>query len=506
MSTTYSRGGNGSGSVNSLGKFGLQGGAGQTRAASVAWGAAAADARASAAWRNPLLLLAGIICLIDGLAVLLPPIVVPIFKSQSAGGTLLNVSFSAFACFLAINLLWFCGAYGRSLADRLTDQVRRAWLALILTMAAISGLIFIIGAPADRLALMAWLLIDFVALFAIRLGVVAAVAALRARGRLSTTAAVIDLVEQTGDFAQRLTRGAPELYLAGVFFADHTAAPGRSISDLIKLATLFRIDDVFVRVGMGTAQSTLSNVLQHLNILHTRVHVCPDLPHLAATPIHRAGVVRGTVALTAQKLPIETWGIVAKRVEDLVLGSIALILVAPVMLLVAIAIKFDSPGPIFFRQARQGFNNNAIVVFKFRTMKHNTGGGPGTGGVVQAKRADPRVTRLGRFLRRSSIDELPQLFNVLKGEMSLVGPRPHAIAHNEQYSALIAEYLGRHRVQPGITGWAQANGFRGETDTLEKMRSRVEYDLHYIENWSILFDLKIILLTAWSIMIGRNAY
>ncbi|HVY17104.1 MAG TPA: undecaprenyl-phosphate glucose phosphotransferase [Rhodopila sp.] len=432
--------------------------------------------------------------------------IVPAFNIQGSTDSLINVLFSAFASFLALNLLWICGAYGQNLSDRLPDQVRRAWLALVLTMAAISGLVLLTGAPADHSALIAWLLIDLIALFAIRLGVVTVVSFLRARGQLATTAAVIDLVDQGGSFAQGLTRNAPELYLAGVFFADDVAAPGRALSDLVKLAGLFRIDDVFVRVGLGTAESTLSNVLRMLNVIHTRVHVCPDIPHLSSTPIHRTGVVHGAVALTTQKLPIETWGSVAKRIEDLVLASVALIVAMPVMVLVAIAIKLDSPGPVFFHQARQGFNNNTITVLKFRTMKHNTNDNLGIGRVVQATRGDARITRVGRFLRRSSIDEVPQLFNVLKGEMSLVGPRPHAIAHNEQYSALITEYLGRHRVQPGITGWAQANGFRGETDTLEKMRSRVEYDLYYVENWSILFDLRIIAQTAWSIIFGRNAY
>jgi putative colanic acid biosynthesis UDP-glucose lipid carrier transferase len=170
--------------------------------------------------------------------------------------------------------------------------------------------------------------------------------------------------------------------------------------------------------------------------------------------------------------------------------------------IIAAAIKLDSPGPVFFRQRRYGFNNDAIVVWKFRTMHHR----PDDETVVpQATRNDPRVTRVGRFLRRTSLDELPQIFNVLTGEMSLVGPRPHAVAHNEQYAKIIDDYLSRHRVKPGITGWAQVNGLRGETDTPEKMRLRVQHDLYYIDNWSFLFDLKILALTPFA-AINRNAY
>jgi putative colanic acid biosynthesis UDP-glucose lipid carrier transferase len=179
------------------------------------------------------------------------------------------------------------------------------------------------------------------------------------------------------------------------------------------------------------------------------------------------------------------------------------LLLIPILALIALAIKLDSPGPVFFRQRRYGFNNNAIVVWKFRTMKADMVRDDTV--VPQATRNDPRVTRVGRFLRRTSLDELPQIFNVLRGEMSLVGPRPHAVAHNEQYAKIIDDYLSRHRVKPGITGWAQVNGLRGETDTPEKMRERVQFDLYYIDNWSFWLDLKIMALTPFA-AINRNAY
>jgi putative colanic acid biosynthesis UDP-glucose lipid carrier transferase len=173
------------------------------------------------------------------------------------------------------------------------------------------------------------------------------------------------------------------------------------------------------------------------------------------------------------------------------------------MAAIAVAIKMDSPGPVLFRQRRYGFNNEDIEVLKFRTMYHFR---PPEVGFVQATRDDPRVTRLGALLRKSSLDELPQLFNVLGGSMSLIGPRPHAIAHNEQFVPLVASYDARHKVKPGITGWAQVNGFRGETDNIEKMRARVEHDIYYIENWSLWFDLKILILTALVVWTHPNAY
>jgi putative colanic acid biosynthesis UDP-glucose lipid carrier transferase len=172
------------------------------------------------------------------------------------------------------------------------------------------------------------------------------------------------------------------------------------------------------------------------------------------------------------------------------------------MLLIAIAIKLDSKGPVLFKQRRYGLNGEVIQVLKFRTMKTLDDGVM----VVQASKDDPRITTLGRFLRKTSLDELPQFWNVLQGNMSIVGPRPHAVAHNEEYRQLIEGYMLRHKVKPGITGWAQVNGFRGETETLDKMQSRVEYDLFYINHWSLAFDLKIIGLTIIKGFINKSAY
>jgi Undecaprenyl-phosphate glucose phosphotransferase len=192
----------------------------------------------------------------------------------------------------------------------------------------------------------------------------------------------------------------------------------------------------------------------------------------------------------------------SKRALDFLVAFTAVVLFSPLLLLVAIAIKLDSPGPVLFRQTRHGFNNEPIEVLKFRTMKTRKSQDK----FQQTKRDDPRITRVGRLLRATNIDELPQLINVLRGEMSVVGPRPHATVHNEMFASQVRMIYRRHNVKPGITGWAQVNGLRGATETCEQMRKRIEYDLYYIDHWSIFFDIRILLMTILSRSAYVNAY
>ena len=204
--------------------------------------------------------------------------------------------------------------------------------------------------------------------------------------------------------------------------------------------------------------------------------------------------------------PIADWGTISKWLFDKIAGTLALVLLTPVMALVALAVKLDSKGPALFRQKRYGFNNELIEVYKFRSMFTDR---CDTGAVKLVTKADPRVTRVGRIIRKTSLDELPQLFNVLLGDLSLVGPRPHALqakAGTQLYDEVVDGYFARHKVKPGITGWAQINGWRGETDTEEKITKRVEHDLYYIENWSVFFDLYILLKTPGSLLKTENAY
>ena len=191
-----------------------------------------------------------------------------------------------------------------------------------------------------------------------------------------------------------------------------------------------------------------------------------------------------------------------KRASDIVLSLLILVSIFPLLLLLALLVKLTSPGPAIFRQRRYGLDGEEIVVYKLRTMTVTEDGDS----IRQCGKRDPRVTPLGAFLRRSSLDELPQLVNVLQGRMSLVGPRPHAVAHNELYRKLIKGYMQRHKVRPGLTGWAQVNGLRGETQSVEKMKARIDYDLDYLRNWSLRLDLSIIAKTVCIVLTGRNAY
>ncbi|HGY7527318.1 TPA: undecaprenyl-phosphate glucose phosphotransferase, partial [Escherichia coli] len=206
----------------------------------------------------------------------------------------------------------------------------------------------------------------------------------------------------------------------------------------------------------------------------------------------RTEEVNGIPVVPIFETPLNGINMVLKRLEDIILSVVILTLISPILIIISLCVKLTSPGPIIFKQTRYGMDGKPIKVWKFRTMVVME-----NDNVTQATKNDVRVTKVGRFLRRTSLDELPQFFNVLFGGMSIVGPRPHAVIHNEQYRSLIEGYMLRHKVKPGITGWAQINGWRGETDTLEKMEKRVEYDLEYIREWSIWLDIRIIFLTIF---------
>ncbi|EHU6064699.1 exopolysaccharide biosynthesis polyprenyl glycosylphosphotransferase, partial [Escherichia coli] len=212
--------------------------------------------------------------------------------------------------------------------------------------------------------------------------------------------------------------------------------------------------------------------------------------------------INGVPVVPLYESPLSGINMVFKRLEDIIVSLSILIVISPVLLIIACAVKFTSPGPVIFRQIRYGMDGKSIKVWKFRSMTVMEN----DNNVTQATKHDLRVTKVGKFLRRTSLDELPQFFNVLFGQMSVVGPRPHAVSHNEQYRTLIKGYMLRHKVKPGITGLAQVNGWRGETDTLDKMQKRVEYDLLYIRNWSIWLDLKIIFLTIFKGFVNKSAY
>jgi Undecaprenyl-phosphate glucose phosphotransferase len=259
-------------------------------------------------------------------------------------------------------------------------------------------------------------------------------------------------------------------------------------------------DHVILLTTANSLQMTcqLSRCLSDLPV--TVLVVLVDSPDVLATS--RVVEFGPALAIEVLRRPLSAFDLFLKRCFDLIVATTGLIVLSPFMLLVALAIKLDSPGPVLFRQTRHGFNKTRIRVFKFRTMTAVENGSQ----FRQAVRNDPRITRVGRLLRRTNIDELPQLLNVLLGQMSIVGPRPHATAHNKMFENRIGSFARRHNVKPGLTGWAQVNGCRGETDTLDKMERRVELDLQYIDNWSFFFDLRICVLTLFCKKAYANAF
>jgi Undecaprenyl-phosphate glucose phosphotransferase len=273
-----------------------------------------------------------------------------------------------------------------------------------------------------------------------------------------------------------------------------------TLDNAVNLARHTVADEVLLALPWNDT-ARLELLRERLRVLPVTVRLLPDRPisEILKLPLRDGGM---SLSIELQRSPLTIAEQFSKRLCDLVIATIALVALLPLLVVTALAIKLDSAGPVIFRQRRNGFNGREFVILKFRTMTVQEDGPE----IPQATRHDDRVTRLGRMLRRASIDELPQLYNVIRGEMSLVGPRPHARAHNDKYSALIAEYAFRHHVKPGITGWAQVNGFRGETIAIEQMQQRVEHDLWYIDNWSLGLDLTVLLRSCFEVARGTMAY
>jgi Undecaprenyl-phosphate glucose phosphotransferase len=331
-------------------------------------------------------------------------------------------------------------------------------------------------------------------------------------GALREAVAVVSLPGATGRMAKRLAReaevvvnvgigdwppadGEPDAYTGSV-------CPGGALEDVLALGRCGAIDSVVVALSEG-GNPDLQTVVEQLKSLPVQIVLCPDA--CADMGDSTAARVMGGLAMSVlADRPIGAWDFLAKLMLDKVLSLLLLVLLAPLMLVVALAIACEDAGPVIFRQRRSGWCGRSFTMFKFRTMRS----GPDNQ-FRQARRRDPRCTRVGAFLRRTSLDELPQLLNVLAGDMSLVGPRPHVDSLQTADmigQRVVAEYAQRYRVKPGMTGWAQVNGFRGGIASVEELRRRVEYDLFYIENWSLLFDLRILLLTPFAVFSGENAF
>jgi putative colanic acid biosynthesis UDP-glucose lipid carrier transferase len=321
------------------------------------------------------------------------------------------------------------------------------------------------------------------------------------------------LIVGAGELGAKVARALADDSLAGRdllgFFDDRDASrldpatAGRVLGNLDALhgeIERLGVREVYITLPLGS-QPRIQQLLERLQGTTASLYFVPDVFGISIIQ-GRLKDVNGVPVVGICETPFTGTNGLVKRISDLVLASLILVLITPVLAAVAIGVKLSSPGPVLFKQRRNGLDGEEIEVYKFRSMRVMDNGAV----VKQATKDDPRITPFGAFIRRTSLDELPQFINVLQGRMSIVGPRPHAVAHNEQYRQLIKAYMVRHKVKPGITGWAQVNGLRGETETVDKMRQRVEYDLEYLRNWSLALDLQIIVRTARLMVFDRNAY
>ncbi len=383
------------------------------------------------------------------------------------------------------------------------------WTITIVVL-IVAAFLFKISESFSRGWLLLWWSCGGLGLFGFRLAVRPLADSMIMRGRLSETVAVVGTPRSAAKVLERLDFGvgAGSAFL-GCYTDSHdgSAAEGApfvgTLDDLVSLAQQRPIDKVIISLPMDDV-SRIEAVVRRLRTFPCDVMVgLHQLDRLNPTDVRMIG---GVPAARVSRKPLEDWQVVWKGVEDKVVAGTVLLVFWPVLLLCALAIRLESPGPVIFSQRRFGFNNKPVTIYKLRTMYAEMGD---PAGGQQTIRNDPRVTRVGRVLRRTNLDELPQFINVLQGRLSVVGPRPHALtmrAADRLYHEAVAEYADRHKVRPGVTGWAQVNGLRGETDTIEKARRRVEYDLYYIDNWSLVFDLKILLLTLLRGFRDPNAY
>ena len=384
-------------------------------------------------------------------------------------------------------------------AGAIAREVLAGWVLVV-------GLLLMLGwatrtiGSFDPRVMAAWIVLTPVALFAGHVAIPVVLPRLLATEGLQRVA----VIAGAGPLGRKLAERIAATPYAGIrvagYFDDRgtgrlgtlDAAPVLgSLDQLPEYAKKSRVDLIYVTLPMAS-QPRIMKLLDGLHDTTASVYFTPDI-FIFDLIQGRMDSIGGMPVLAVCETPFSGMNGVVKRASDIVLATLILLLISPVLAAIAIGVKVTSPGPALFRQRRYGLDGREIVVYKFRSMTVAEDGAV----VRQATRHDARVTRFGAFLRRTSLDELPQFVNVLQGRMSIVGPRPHAVAHNEMYRKLIKSYMIRHKVRPGITGWAQVNGLRGETETVEKMKARIEYDLDYLRNWSLRLDLAIIWKTIF---------
>ena len=408
------------------------------------------------------------------------------------------------------------GAYEPAAQFSLPEAWRRtlrSWMTTALLIATL-GFVLKISEDFSRLWAGIWFSGGLALVIGIRTLVTGFARRLKRKGLFNQRVAIFGAGDQ-GAKLGRYIRSHEGLIISIVGYYDERVG-GRSPKSIDGVPVCGRLADLVANIREGnidqvivalpwSAEGRLQEIVGQLALTPVRIRLAPDLANFAFSqrPVMMLGEVP---VLSLFDRPISGFNYAVKWLEDKMIALAVLALIWPVLLIVALAIKLDSPGPVFFRQPREGYNNRTFHVLKFRSMRAADGQHDG---IVQARRDDPRITRVGAFIRRTSIDELPQFLNVLAGDMSVVGPRPHAAstrAGGRLFSDVVSSYAARHRVKPGITGWAQVHGWRGETHTEEQLLRRLEHDLYYIENWSLLLDLYIIVRTAFLVITDRHAY
>lgn len=412
--------------------------------------------------------------------------------------------------------LWLNKVYNdqpHRVRPRLVLQITIAVVSSVTVLAAIA-FVFKESETYSRLWALGWAAASWVVLVGLRMGAAIVVRRIMRRGGLIRRAAIFGGGDQGQLLMQYLVEARdPGLRIVG-FYDERGDRVPETFDGIPRLGGLAEMEEAVVGGEVDTVILALPlNAVDRLMAISNQLDRYPVLVLLAPDLIMWRVFQRRSYSLAGIPLPrlldqpIFGWAGVAKVIEDKVLSLLLLVLLAPVYAAIALAIRVDSPGPVLFRQPRAGFNGELFTIYKFRTMRTDA---EDVAGTQQTTRDDPRVTAVGRFLRRTSLDELPQFFNVLKGEMSLVGPRPHAegtMLGDEPFERSVQHYMQRYRVKPGVTGWAQVNGWRGETDSAEKLQMRIRYDIEYVDSWSVGLDLYILLITPFVVLFKRdNAY
>jgi putative colanic acid biosynthesis UDP-glucose lipid carrier transferase len=422
-------------------------------------------------------------------------------------GDSLNLKYTILS--LLILIITYPGEWITSTVPMFARRLASSWFIIVI-------LLFLLGYGTQTLqyfpdeVVLTWILLTplMVLIFSVIIKmIVGSIQVIKAGNK---KAVVIGVNELAGNFVSRVN--ADDLSMVEVvgFFDNHASLPVLreaevpllgEMSDVAAYCKQNSIDNVYIALPMA-AQPRILKLLDDLRDTTVSIYFLPDL-FLYDMIQARIDSMNGIPVVGVCESPFIGLNGMIKRISDIALSSIILILISPVLIALAIGVKLSSPGPVLFKQFRYGLDGNKILVYKFRSMRVHKE----ESFVKQATKDDDRITKFGHFIRKTSLDELPQFINVLQGRMSIVGPRPHAVSHNEEYRKLIKGYMVRHMVKPGVTGWAQVNGFRGETQTLDKMESRIRYDLDYLRHWSLYLDLWIILRTVIVVFKGdENAY